>query len=68
MALATMIIASSRWIPYNVHKKTPALNWHNVARLTSLEDLVLCILIIWGTKPKVVSNAAAIPIIYQYVP
>lgn len=62
-----MIIASPRWIPYNVHKKTPALNWHKVTRLISFEDLVLCILIIWGTKPNVVSNAATIPIKYQYI-
>ena len=62
-----MIMASPRWIPYKVHKKTPALNWHKVKRLISFEDLVLCILIIWGTKPNVVSNAATIPIKYQYV-
>ena len=62
-----MIIASPRWIPYNVHKKTPALNWHKVTRLISFEDLVLCILIIWGTKPNVVSNAATTPIKYQYI-
>ena len=47
---------------------TPALNWYKVAMLTSFEDLVLYILIIWGTKPNVVSNAAAIPITYQYIP
>lgn len=67
IAFAIMIMASPICIPYNVHRKTPALNWHKVTRLTSFEDLVLCILIIWGTKPNVVSNAAIIPIEYQYI-
>ena len=67
ITFAIIIMASPRCIPYNDHKKTPALNWHKVARLTSFEDLVLCILIIWGTKPNVVSNAAKIPIKSQII-
>ncbi len=46
---------------------TPALNWNKVVTLTSFEDPVLRIFNICGTNPKVVRNAAVIPIKYQYI-
>jgi len=67
MKLAAIMIGSPRWIPYRVHRVTPALNWNNVVRLISFTDFVLIIFIIWGTNPKVVSRAALIPIIYHSI-
>jgi len=65
IVLAAIIMKSPRWSPYKVQRITPKLNWNNVIMLTSFADFVLIILSICGTKPKVVSRAAAIPIMYH---
>jgi len=65
--LAAIMIESPICIPYSAHSTTPALNWNSVIRLTSFTDLVFLIFIIWGTNPKVVRSAAAIPMIIHSI-
>jgi hypothetical protein len=61
MALAPIIMKSWRWIPYNIHNVTPVPNWMSVNPLTSLAEWVFHILMICGTNPNMVNEAAAMP-------
>src|SRR5512143_3320829 len=60
-ALAPMMMKSLRWIPYNIHNVTPALNWMRVSPLTSLAEWVFHILMLCGTNPNMVNEAASTP-------
>src|SRR4030042_7133970 len=61
MAFAPITMKSWRCIPYNIHNMAPALNWVSVNPLTSLTEWVVHILMICGTNPNMVNEAAAMP-------